>query len=140
MQTRQMRAAEVEVVAALAPQPGILCLSGADIVAEFAAGRMRPEWSWVVEDDQGRLLGRALWWGRDSSRPLALDVLDIDVPTPQQEGIGTMLLRVGHAGLARLGHKAPLAYTVRLPNEWHDRPDSGDALSWRIAAARQCAA
>lgn len=137
MLTRQMRAAEMEAVAALRPQPGILCLSGADIVAEFAAGRMRPEWSWVVEDDHGRLIGRALWWGRDSSRPLALDVLDIDAPTPQQERIGTMLLRAGHAGLARLGHEPPLAYTVRLPNNWHDRPDSSEALSWRIAAARQ---
>ena len=121
MLTRQMRAAEVEAVASLQPLPGILCLSGADVVAEFAAARMRTEWSWVVEDDQGRVIGRALWWGRDGSRPLALDVLDVDAPAPQQEGIGKMLLRAGHAGLARLGHESPLPYTVRLPNEWHDR-------------------
>ncbi len=48
-----------------------------------------------------------------------------------------MLLRAGHAGLAQLGHESPLAYTVRLPNEWHDRPDSNAAVAWRIAAARQ---
>jgi len=137
MLTRQMSAAEVEAVAALPPQPGILSLSGPDIVVEFAAERMRPEWSWVAEDDQGRIIGRALWWGRDGSRPLALDVLDVDVPEPQQEVIGKMLLRAGHAGLARLGHESPLAYTVRLPNEWHNRSDSKAAVAWRIAAARQ---
>lgn len=135
--TRQMDVAEVSAVAALRPQPGILCLSDTDIVGEFAAGRMRPEWSWVVIDDQGRLIGRALWWGRDGSRPLALDVLDVHAPTPQREEIGKGLLRAGHAGLADLGYKLPLAYTVRLPNGWHDRSDGREAVSWRVAAASQ---
>ncbi|MCY7288991.1 MAG: GNAT family N-acetyltransferase [Cryobacterium sp.] len=106
-------------------------------MAEFASGRMRPEWSWVVADDHSRLIGRALWWGRDGSRPLARDVLAVDAPTAQKEAIGTTLLRTGHAGLARLGHASPLAYTVRLPNEWHDRPDSREAVLWRSAAAGQ---
>lgn len=72
MLTRQVRAAEVEAVAALQPQPGIPCLSGAVLVAEFAAGRMRPEWSWVVEDDQGRVIGRALWRPQAPRRALGV--------------------------------------------------------------------
>lgn len=47
-----------------------------------------------------------------------------------------MRLRAGHAALTRLGHEPSQAYTVRLPDEWHDRQDSSEALSWRIAAAR----
>ena len=127
----------MEAVAAFPPEQGTLGLPGPGIVVEFAAGRMRPEWSWVVEDDEGSIIGRALWWGRDESRPLALDVFDVDVPTPRRESIGTMLLLAGHAGLARLGHEPPLAYTVRLPNEWHDRPDSKAAVAWRLAVARR---
>jgi hypothetical protein len=52
----------------------------ADRYLEELAERMyRPEWTWIAEQD-GRVLARALWWGRsDSTHPIALDCLHVDV-------------------------------------------------------------
>ncbi|MEJ8672715.1 hypothetical protein WKI71_43390 [Streptomyces sp. MS1.AVA.1] len=36
---------------------------------ELKQGMYRPEWTWIAEDD-GRIVGRSLWWGRqDSAHP-----------------------------------------------------------------------
>lgn len=45
---------------------------------EYAEQRFRPEWTWIAEDDDGRIVARALWWGRsDSEHPVALDCLHV---------------------------------------------------------------
>ncbi|SLE74217.1 Uncharacterised protein [Mycobacteroides abscessus subsp. bolletii] len=46
------------------------------IQTEIAAGRLQPRWSQVALDDDGSIVGRALWWGRDEHKPIALDVWD----------------------------------------------------------------
>src|SRR5918998_4123132 len=46
--------------------------------AEAAERRHRPEWTWIAEDEDGRMLARAVWWGRtDSERPAVLDCLSV---------------------------------------------------------------
>lgn len=92
----------------------------AEIAAEIAAGRIRPEWSVLAVDESDAILGRALWWGRDTVAPIALEVWDVDVRVPDREHVATALLESGHQVLSDLGVSPPLPHTMRLPNDWRD--------------------
>ena len=55
--------------------PGI-GMTPEQIQTEIASGRLQPRGSQVALDDDGSIVGRALWWGRDEHKPIALDVWD----------------------------------------------------------------
>ena len=95
--------------------PGI-----AELQVEVDAGRLRPEWSVVALDDSDAIVGRALWWGRDASSPIALEVWDVASHVPDRAGLAAALLEAGHDALSRLGVVAPLPHTLRVPNDWRD--------------------
>ncbi len=121
----------------MAPDPGITFMTERAIRDEFDAGRMRPEWSWLAIQDDGRLIGRALWWGHDDTAPKALDVLDIEESTEFRAEVATALLHAGHRALSAQGVQVPLPHTVRLARDWRSRPDSLDAVAWRQGAAAE---
>lgn len=138
MRTRQASPDDVDAVASMPPDTGINAITKRAIREEFDAGRMRPEWTWLAIDDNDHIIGRAVWWGRDDSAPIALDVLDVldaeGSPTSRTH-VATALLRAGHVALSARGYQAPLPHTVRLPGDWRSRPDSVDAVRWRQEAA-----
>ncbi|MER6572235.1 GNAT family N-acetyltransferase [Streptomyces sp. NPDC001093] len=105
---------------------------------EFGKGMYRPEWTWVAEDDDGRLRARALWWGRaDSAHPVALDCLSVDAAVGDRAQVATRLLTTALRAFGAAGGapKAPL-YNLTLPVGWRDDPRAADAVAWRRAAAR----
>ena len=135
MRVHRAHPSEIDAVIAMPVGPGVLGMTKEALRAEFDAGRMRPEWTWVAVDDEDRIVGRALWWGRDGSAPIALDVLDTVGHVTSSIDIGSGLLRAGHDALAADGYGSPLPHTVRLPMGWRDRPTCIDAVEWRTRAA-----
>lgn len=115
--------------------PGILGMTDEAITREFNAARMRAEWTWVATDDSDKVVGRAVWWGRDDTAPLALDVLDAAGPIESRANVATALLRAGHEALIAQGWSAPLPHTIRLPVNWRDDPQCVAAVAWRQQAA-----
>lgn len=110
--------------------PGIVSLPRDQVREDFDAGRMRPEWSWLLEEE-GRLLGRALWWGRGEV-PSALDALDV---LPELDDPWSAAVDLLRAGLDSFGTISPPPYTVRLPGGWRDDPRATRAATWRREAA-----
>lgn len=127
MQLRQLDDSELESCLEFPGDGGVLGMTPAALRAEFEAGRMRPEWTWVAVDQDSRILGRALWWGRDASAPIALDVLDVAPHLESPADLGGRLLLA-------CGQGSPLPHTVRLPMGWRNRPECVDALDWRVRA------
>lgn len=99
---------------------------------ELAGDQMRPEWTWLAEDENGEILGRALWWGRpDSEQPIVLDCLQVRACVPDPASVAAGLLAAGHAAFGKLPD-----YNISLPRDW--RTGSGglaDAVAWRQEAA-----
>lgn len=62
-------------------------LSASEVVAEIEAGRIRPEWSVLAIDEAGAVIGRAMWWGRDTAAPIALDVWDVAAQVPSRDSL-----------------------------------------------------
>lgn len=91
-----------------------------ELQAEVDSGRLRPEWSVVTIDDSDAIVGRALWWGRDASSPIALEAWDVAAQVPDRAGLATALLEAGHDAMSSLGAVAPLPHTLRVPNDWRD--------------------
>ena len=73
---RPASAEDLDAVLAVRAGRGVQPPSLVRLGEDFATGRMRPEWAWIAQDIDGSIVGRALWWGRETShRPLTLDVL-----------------------------------------------------------------
>lgn len=68
----------------------------------------------------GRVVGRALWWGRDHTTPIALDVWDADPGQAQTDAILVQLLSHGHDVLRAGGVDTPLPHTMRVPTNWRE--------------------
>ncbi|MFD7838946.1 GNAT family N-acetyltransferase [Streptomyces sp. NPDC059761] len=133
MRFRAATADPADIDRALAhPADGpVEALSAEKIREELAGNQFRPEWIWFAEDEDGEVLGRALWWGRaDSERPLALDCLQIRDSVADPAALAAGLLAAGHAAFGNL----PL-YNVSLPRDWRTRPELVDAVAWRRKAA-----
>ncbi|MFH7597691.1 GNAT family N-acetyltransferase [Streptomyces racemochromogenes] len=114
------------------PADGPVAALPADRVREeFAAHRLRPEWTWFAEDADGRVLARALWWGRaDSVRPVALDCLQVRSCVDDPAALAAALLGAGHAAFGtRPG------YDLSLPRGWRADPALAGAVAWRREAA-----
>ncbi|MFD5824366.1 GNAT family N-acetyltransferase [Lentzea sp. NPDC060358] len=130
MLIRTATAAEVAEPADLAPPDPVVSVGREAYLAEVAAGRMRPEWTWYALDGS-RVVARALWWGReDSDRPLTLDCLHVLPGVPDRVALATELLERAHA---EFGTRPE--YRVIRGSGLGD-PAVADAVSWRAAAAR----
>ncbi len=121
MRIAQPSAAQLASAATLSV-PAETGLSAGEVLAEIEAGRIRPEWSVLAIDESGAVIGRAMWWGRDTSVPIALDVWDVDAHVPGRDSLATALLHAGHEALSSQGVAVPLPHTMRLPNAWLDHP------------------
>ena len=133
MRARRATTADVEALIAFPDDPGVVGLPREQVREDFEAGRMRPEWSWVLKQE-GRLVGRALWWGQGDFVPTALDALDVlpDVDDPRSAAVG--LLRGGHGDFAAWGERVLPPYTVRLPSGWREDVKATRAATWRCEA------
>ncbi|WP_371502459.1 GNAT family N-acetyltransferase [Kitasatospora sp. NBC_00374] len=117
-------------VAYLADGP-VPALTAERIREELAENRMRSEWVWFAEDDDGEILARALWWGRtDSERPIALDCLQVRAGVTDPAALAADLLAAGHAEFGNLP-----GYNISLPRGWRAEPDLAEAVAWRRQAA-----
>jgi RimJ/RimL family protein N-acetyltransferase len=106
-------------------------LSAERIREELASNRFRPEWIWFAEDEHGEILARALWWGRaDSTRPIALDCLQVRAGVADPVAVASGLLTAGHTAFETLP-----VYNISLPADWRDGPALVEAVTWRRQAA-----
>ena len=133
MRCRRATADDVDALVEFPQDPGVVGPPRDQVRADFDARRMRPEWSWVLEEE-GRLVGRALWWGRGDSLPSALDAVDVLPEVDDPRSAAADLLRGGHADLAASGVGRPLPYTARLPGLWRDDERAVRAATWRCEA------
>ncbi|MFI6392704.1 GNAT family N-acetyltransferase [Nonomuraea sp. NPDC050540] len=98
---------------------------------DLAAGMYRPEWTWIAEDAEGRMVGRALWWGPATApHPVALDCLDVDPAAPGRTAIAARLI-----GAALASIPGPVKYAVKAAGGWREQPATAAAVGWRRAAA-----
>lgn len=114
---------------------------------DVAAGRYRPEWTWVALRDD-KVVARAAFWGPpEASYPYLLDRFDPGVG-PDRTVVGAGLLRAAYAALADPDRLAtpdgspppqPAAgrpeYHLFLPAGWRDRADARSYATDRITAA-----
>lgn len=110
-------------------------LAADELAAEIKARRLRPEWSVVATDEVGEQIGRAMWWGRDDSAPIALDVWDVAGDAPNRLDLAAALLHEGHEALAGRGVKVPLPHTLRLPNDWRAHVSLVSEVDMKVRAA-----
>ncbi|MEU1423353.1 GNAT family N-acetyltransferase [Kitasatospora sp. NBC_01246] len=108
-------------------------LTAEKVREELAENRIRPEWVWVAQDEDGGILARALWWGRsDSERPIALDCLQVRAGVADPAAVATALLEAGHAAF---GNRP--GYHISLPRGWRAEPELAEAVAWRRQAAER---
>ena len=104
MRTRPVRADELDLFVEAGGNPGYREDVRKDLMSMFAAGSMRPEWCFVVEEEN-RYLGRAAVWtlpGMDEPFALVL----IDVPWEDDHlTVGKRLLEDMLANASALGAK-----------------------------------
>jgi hypothetical protein len=94
----------------------------------------RPEWTWIAEHD-GRVVGRALWWGpKASPHPVALDCLDVDPAVGDRAAVAAELIRAALAGFPE-----PVQYEIKVTGGWREDPATSAAVGWRRAAAAHAA-
>ncbi len=99
--------------------------------SEAAERRHRPEWTWIAEDDAGRVVARAVWWGRnDSDLPAVLDCLSVAESVADPVAVAADLLDTAHAAFGTL----PM-YQIKLATRWADDPRTAAAVLWRREAA-----
>lgn len=121
--------------AAFMSVPSTTALSASEVTAEIEAGRIRPEWSVLAVDKSGAVVGRAMWWGRDETVPIALDVWDVHAHVSDRGVLAEALLDLGHEALSRLGVQVPLPHTMRLPNDWRDDPNAVTEVDFKTRSA-----
>ncbi|MDG6107373.1 GNAT family N-acetyltransferase [Dactylosporangium aurantiacum] len=130
--------ADLDRVLALTSVEPVWSLPADRYRAEAAAGQYRSEWTWIAEDDGGRVLARALWWGqRDSTFPLALDCLLTadEVPAAERAALAAALLDAGHAAIQ--APHPPLYNLMGLPRSWRTDPAVAAGVAWRREAAHR---
>ena len=132
MRVRRAVPDDVQALIDFPGEQGLVGLSRDQVRTDFDTRRLRPEWSWVLEAE-GRVVGRALWWGSGDG-PSALDALDLLPEVARPAESAALLLRHGLADLVRLGDPVPPPYTIRLPPGWREDLPVERAVQWRLAA------
>jgi RimJ/RimL family protein N-acetyltransferase len=109
---------------------------GRSFLAVAGEGHYRPEWTWVAERADGRVVARAAWWGApDAACPIALDWFDLAPgSSPDRVAAGAALLRAAHERVRAEGGGL-VEYHQFLPVDWHDRADVRAEADDRAAAA-----
>ncbi|MFI5893692.1 GNAT family N-acetyltransferase [Actinoplanes sp. NPDC051513] len=131
MIVRATTAADLDRVLAWTVEAPVSWVAADTYHAEAAERRYRPEWTWIAEDEAGRLLARAVWWGRtDSERPAVLDCLSVAESVVDPVPVAADLLDTAHSAFGIL----PL-YQVKLAMGWADDPRAAAAVAWRREAA-----
>ncbi|MEU3451909.1 GNAT family N-acetyltransferase [Streptomyces thermolilacinus] len=137
MRIRTISEDEVESVAGFAVDEPVSWITGDRFRQEFTERHFRPEWTWIAEDDEARIVARALWWGKsDSEHPVALDCLHVVASVEDRAALAAELLAAGHAAFERDGATKRPQYNISLANGWRERPDVAAAVAWRSEAAR----
>lgn len=130
MLIRNATPAEVAEPVDLEPSDPVAAVGRDQFLAEVAAGRMRPEWTWFALEGSW-IVARALWWGRaGGDRPLTLDCLHVLPEVPDRAALAAQLLERAHA---KFGAK-PEYQVIRRGRL--DGPAVAAAVAWRSAAAR----
>lgn len=128
---RQATLTEMEDLARFTVDDPVGCIDRDRFQEETAAGRMRPEWTWIATDGS-RIIARALWWGRaDSERPIALDCLHVLPERPDRAALAAGLLARAHAEFG-----AAPEFNLLLRTGWRADPAIAAAVAWRADAAR----
>ncbi|WP_231640729.1 GNAT family N-acetyltransferase [Nocardiopsis sp. NRRL B-16309] len=110
-----------------------------ELADDFAAGRRRPEWTWVALRGD-RLVARLSWWsppGTDA--PFVLDLLDVDDTLPDAVDVGVHLLRTATAAVIPEGTTPPEYYRF-VPGDWHENRAAGDVVRTRVAVVERLGA
>lgn len=116
---------DVPLLTAWTSEDPVAWIDGTRLTDELATSNYRPEWSWIAEQD-GRPVGRALWWGNaDADRPATLDCLTTSPGAHMPEDVGIALVR---AGLDAFTAGAPLEFNVDVSPTWADDPAAIEAV------------
>jgi len=104
--------------------------------AEYAERQYRDEWTWIAERE-GRIVARALWWGRpDSALPISLDCLWADTNEDDPAGRCAGLISTALAQLHADGLVQVPDYNLDLAPDWTDDAAAVAAVGWRLDAVR----
>ncbi|AYN37718.1 GNAT family N-acetyltransferase [Streptomyces dangxiongensis] len=138
MRIRTVAEAEAGTVAGFLVDEPVSWITGERFRQEYSERHFRPEWTWIAENDEGRIVARALWWGKsDSEHPVALDCLHVLGSVEDRAGLAAELLAAGHTAFERAGAKGRPQYNISLENGWRERPEVAAAVAWRSEAARR---
>ena len=135
LQHEDSQAETVNLVAAVIARESVGFVSAQRYHADLGRRMFRPEWTWIAEDE-GRIVARAVWWGRpESTSPLVLDCLWTDPSAGDRAGLGARLLAAAHRRFQEHGGPPPEAFRMTLRNDWRNDPAARDAVAWRRNAA-----
>ncbi|WP_419994651.1 GNAT family N-acetyltransferase [Streptomyces boninensis] len=148
MKFRPATADDTERVAAVTVDEPVGWIAADRYRDELRQGMYRPEWTWLAEDDDGRLVGRALWWGQAAAaHPVDLDCLWVDASVAGREKVAAELLSAGLGafaaggagagadGGAGAGARKPPVFTLKVAPGWRADPAAAAAVGWRREAA-----
>ncbi|MFJ9610581.1 GNAT family N-acetyltransferase [Kitasatospora sp. NPDC101176] len=136
MTFRPTTTADLDLITAVTVDEPVGWIAADRYLEELREGMYRPEWTWVAEDGEGRIVARALWWGQASSEhPIALDCLHVDPSVPDRAAVGAALVEASLRAFAGQGAAKPPLYNLTLPTGWREDPAAVAALTWRQEAA-----
>lgn len=131
---RRCRRDDVPLLTAWTSADPVAWVERQALTDELATGHYRLEWSWIAEQD-GRPVGRALWWGKaGADMPATLDCLTVSQGISAPEDVGTALVRVG---LAAFSSRSDLEFNVDVAVSWASDPVAVEAVRWRHEASHR---
>ena len=136
MRSRRATPEDVDALIDFPDDPSIVGLPRDQVREDFEAHRMRPEWSWILEEG-ATVVGRALWWGRGETAPSALDALDVLPEVVDPRASAAELLRAGHSDFSSADEPLLPPYTVRLAPGWREDLTASSAVRWRREACAE---
>ena len=137
MHTRSVRADDLDLFVEATGYPEHRKEVERYLESMFSAGSMRPEWCFVLEEEEGRTLGRVAFWTLPGmGEPFALVLLDISWDG-DYVGVGTRLLKDVLNEARRLGSKEieHVLDTPPMQPQFQYHPERRDALLQSVGFA-----
>ncbi len=104
---------------------------------DVVSGSYRANRIWLAEDNTGRIVACAVWWGFcDGEHPLGLDGLYVDSAVGDRVALGAALLQAGHAAFLSRGAQDIPRYDLFLKPGWRRDSAVCSEVEWRRAAAQ----